>query len=306
MKKIISLLGFFFILSFLGFAQLDVSHEQLTTRNTDTIIGWDFGGKFKLDLSQVGMVNWSKGGDNSLTGIANLNLFLNYITDDYRWTNIFEIGYGAQRIGKKYSKAEDRINFTSKIGKNATEKWYYTGLVDFKTQMVAGYDSDDEDLKISNWMAPGYLFLSLGMDFIPNEKISVFLSPLTYRNTFVLDQALSDSGSFGLDPGEKVLYELGAYIKFFYKQELMKNVILQTNLDLFSNYLKNPQNIDVDWRVILDMKVNNFLTASISTHLIYDDDIKFKYDSNGDGDLDSSGARVQFKEIIAVGLALEF
>jgi hypothetical protein len=233
-------------------------------------------------------------------------MHLNYIQEVFHWANLFEMGYGGQIIGQKYSKAEDRIQFTSKVGKSAGKNWYYTGLLDFKTQMTIGYNPDDDSLKTSNWMAPGYLFLSLGMDFVPNKGLSIFLSPLTYRSTYVLDRELSDSGSFGLDPGKKIMHEIGAYIKFFYKHEILKNVTFQTNLDLYSNYLKNPQNIDVDWRVLLDMKINNFLTASISTHLIYDDDVKFKYDTNGDGNMDGEGPRVQFKEIIAVGLSFEF
>jgi hypothetical protein len=306
MKRIISLLNLLLILNISGFSQLDAAHDQLTERNTDTIIGWNFGGKFKLDMSQVGLVNWNKGGKNTITGITNLSMHLNYIQKDFHWANLFEMGYGGQIIGSKYSKAEDRIQFTSKVGKSAGKKWYYTGLLDFKTQMTAGYNPDDDSLKTSNWMAPGYLFLSAGMDFIPHKDLSIFLSPLTYRSTYVMDRELSDSGSFGLDPGQKIMHEIGAYIKFFYKHEILKNVTFQTNLDLYSNYLKNPQNIDVDWRVLLDMKINSFLTASISTHLIYDDDVKFKYDSNGDGNLDAEGPRVQFKEIIAIGLSFEF
>ncbi len=60
------------------------------------------------------------------------------------------------------------------------------------------------------------------------------------------------------------------------------------------------------WSVYFDMKVNKIISASISTHLIYDDDIKIRYDSTGDGNKDSEGPRVQFKEIIAVGLSVSF
>lgn len=305
MKKLIFVsLCFFFTYS--AFAQFDEAESQLRTQNADTIMGWKFGGKFNLDFSQAGFTNWAAGGDNAFTGIVNLSLYLNKIEEKSRWTNQFELGYGAQVIKKDYSKTDDKLRLISKYGYKATKNWYYSGLLDFKTQMAPGYNTDDSSIKISNFMAPAYLYLSAGMDFVPNENLSIFLSPLTYRGIIVLDEQLSAEGSFGLDPGQKFRTELGAYVKFFYKHELFKNVTFLTYLDLFSNYLENPQNIDVDWRVELDMKINNFLRASIRTHLIYDDDIKFAYDSTGDGTLDAEGPRVQFKEIIAVGLVFEF
>lgn len=288
------------------FAQLDEGEEQLRTESTDTIMGWKFGGKFNLDFSQAGFTNWASGGINSLTGIVNLSMYLDYIQEKSHWMNLLEIGYGGQRIKKEYSKTEDKIYLTSKYGYKAAKKWYYSGLLDFKTQMVPGYNSDDSSVKISNFMAPAYLFLSAGMDFVPNKNLSIFLSPITYKAIFVLDDELSAIGSFGLDPGQKVRSEMGAYVKFFFQHELFKNVNFLTYLDLFSNYLDKPQNIDVDWRVEIDLKVNKFLHASIRTHLIYDDNIMFAYDSTGDGTLDAEGPRVQFKEIIAVGLVFEF
>lgn len=305
MKKIhIVLISF--LLTGSVFGQLDEAVDQLRTQNTDTIMGWDFGGKFNLDFSQAGFTNWAAGGDNSMTGIITLTMYLNYIQENSRWTNLFEVGYGGQMLKKEYSKTDDKLRLTSKYGYKASKNWYYSGLLDFKTQMAPGYDSDDSSMKISNFMAPAYLYLSAGMDFIPNENLSIFLSPITYRAVIVLDEQLSAAGSFGLDPGQKVRNEMGAYVKFFYKHELFKNVTFLTYLDLFSNYLDKPQNIDVDWRVELDLKVNNWIRASIKTHLIYDDDIMFAYDSTGDGTLDAEGPRVQFKEIIAVGLVFEF
>ena len=305
MKKVL-FISIAILLSLNTFGQFEDAEEGLRTQNADTIMGWNFGGKFTLDISQAGFSNWAAGGDNSMTGIGNLTMHLNLIQEEYHWINLLEVGYGTQRLKKEYSKTDDKLRFTTKYGRKAKKSWYYSALLDFKTQMAPGYDTDDSSLKISNWMAPAYLFLAAGMDFIPNENLSIFLSPATYKATFVLDQQLADSGSFGLDPGQTTRSEFGAYVKFFYKHELFKNVTFLTYLDLFSNYLEKPQNIDVDWRVELDLKVNKFIRASIKTHLIYDDDIKFAYDSNGDGDKDSEGPRVQFKEIIAVGFTFDF
>jgi hypothetical protein len=101
-------------------------------------------------------------------------------------------------------------------------------------------------------------------------------------------------------------YEFGGYVRLFFKKDLMKNVNLQTKLDLFSNYLHNPQNIDINWEVLISMKVNKYITATINTQLLYDDDVMIAVDENGDGTPDSSGPRTQFKEVIGVGFSYKF
>ena len=303
----INLFSIFLMIFSLGiFGQSTDFEETVRAQHTDTIIGWKAGGKFSLQFSQVSFVNWAAGGDNSISGIGNLDLFLNYTTENSFWTNYMVVGYGMQKLKDDVTKTEDKLNFTSKYGKRAKGNWYYSGLVDFKTQMSIGYNSDDSDLKISNWFAPAYLFVALGMDLNASENLNLFLSPLSIKSTYVLDQQLSDSGSFGLDPGDKARYEFGGYIKFFFKHEIMENISFQTKLDLFSNYLENPQNIDVYWEVILNLKVNNFISAQLTTNLIYDDDVLIPYDSTGDGVMDSSRPNVQFKELIGVGLAVDF
>jgi hypothetical protein len=122
----------------------------------------------------------------------------------------------------------------------------------------------------------------------------------------VLDDDLSASGVFGLDAGEKTRAELGAYVKIAFKKEVIKNVTLDTKIDLFSNYLENPQYIDVNWDLLLTFKVNNYLAASLLTQLIYDHDIKFGEDTTGDGEYDTFSEKVQFKELFGLGLTYTF
>ena len=305
-KRLIFLIGLNIFFLSTGLGQIDDLEDDLRAQSEDTLLGWRAGGSFALTFSQVSFTNWAAGGDNSISGIGDLNLFLNYIGEKNKWTNTFELGYGLQRLNKKNTKTDDKLNFTSKYGRNISKNWFLAGMVDFKTQVAPGYTNDDDRTKISNWMAPGYLFISLGMDFSPNDNLSIFLAPLTNKSTFVLDQALADSGSFGIPAGQKARAEFGGYMKFMYKNEILKNVVFQTKLDLFSNFLDKPQNIDIDWEVVLNMKVNKFLSAKLATNLIYDDDIIIQQDTNGDGTIDSSGPRVQFKQLLGIGIAVEF
>ena len=275
--------------------------------NTDTL--WKFDGAVSLNLSQLSLTNWAAGGDNSISGNALFNLSAAYQAEKTSWENKLILGYGLIKQGNDPTrKSDDQIDFASKLGIKASEKWFYTALLGFKTQFAKGYDNPGEvdRMKISNFMAPGYLNLSLGMDYKPSEVFSLFLAPLASKFTFVLDEGLSDAGSFGLDPGQRVRSELGGYIKMALKKEILKNVTLDTKVDLFSNYLDNPQYVDVNWNMLLTFKVNEYIAASLLTQLIYDHDIQFGSDTNGDGVDDTFDPRVQFKELFGLGLAYTF
>lgn len=277
--------------------------------NPEADTAWKFSGTTSLNLSQLSLTNWAAGGDNSLSGNALINLAAKYARDKTSWENTLTLGFGLIKQGDDPTrKSDDQIDLASKLGLKATDKWFYTGLLGFKTQFAQGYDNpgDANRMKISNFLAPGYLNFSLGMDYKPSEHFSLFLSPLSSKFTFVLDDELSAAGSFGLDPGQNTRAEVGAYIKMAFKKEILKNVTLDTKIDLFSNYLENPQNVDVNWDLLLTFTINEYLSASLLTQLIYDYDIKFGTDTTGDGVPDTFDARVQFKELFGLGLTYSF
>jgi len=192
-------------------------------------------------------------------------------------------------------------------------------LMNFKTQFAPGFNFPNDSTIISDIMSPGYLIVALGLDNKPKKEFGLFVAPITVKLTMVTNQDLADAGAFGveeavydvstgskLSDGKTSRTELGGYIRIFYSKDVMENVTLQTKLDLFSNYTDNPENIDVSWEVLVNMKVNKFISASVTTHLLYDHDIAIGVDSDGDNEVDSFGPRTQFKEVIAVGLSYKF
>jgi len=288
-------------------AQTTEAEKQLKTQSADTTLGWEKGGMVNISTAQTSLTNWAAGGQSSVAINGLINLFASNKTTKSLWENYLDLGYGTLKQGKQsWWKTDDKIEFTSKYGYKTSEKLYIAGLVNFRTQFADGFNYPNDSVKISGLMAPGYFLAGVGIDYKPGDNFSLFVAPLTAKMTIVADQALADAGAFGVDPGDNVYGEFGAYLRMFMKYNVMENITFQSKLDLFSNYLHNPQNMDVNWECLLSMKVNKFISATLGTQLIYDDDIAIAIDNNDDGITDESGPRVQFKEILAVGFSYKF
>lgn len=306
MKKLFVLLALILPGSLL-LSQTTEAEKQLKTQTADTLLGWKKGGMVNLSTAQTSLTNWAAGGQSSVAVNGLLSLFASNKTAKALWENYLDLGYGTLKQGKQdWWKTDDKIEFTSKYGYKTSEKLYVAALVNFRTQFANGYNYPNDSVKISGLLAPGYFLGAVGLDYKPGDNFSLFVAPVTSKITLVTDQDLADAGAFGVDPGKNAKSEFGAYLRAFLKQNLMENITFQSKLDLFSNYLHNPQNIDVNWECLLSMKVNKYIAATVSTQLVYDDDIRFAKDRNNDGVNDQPIPKVQFKEILAVGFSYKF
>ena len=291
----------------------------------DTTSHWKKGGVGTLNFGQSSFTNWASGGENSLSVGALLSLYSNYKNGKTSWDNTLDLAYGMLQTGvAPLRKNEDKIDFSSKYGRYAFyQHWYYSVLVNFKSQFADGYNYPNDSIVASHFMAPGYLLGSIGMDYkSTNNALSFYISPLTSKTTFVNDQHLADAGAYGVTAakfdsvnhiyimvkhGETVLNQFGGYLKFTFKKDIFKNVNFATKLELFSNYLKDPQNIVVNWENIIGMKVNKYLSATISTNMIYDNNVPVPVKRTENGvTINGTGPRLQFKEVLAIGLSYKF
>jgi len=287
------------ILVFSSYGQDDLIDEADTTQ------GWKVKGIIGLGFSQVALSNWAAGGENSFSGTAQFRMAAVLKEGKNNWGNFISTIYGLQKQGSNdIQKNEDNLEIISKYGRQVSKKWYYAVNMNFRTQYSPGYASSEDSIKISDFFAPAYLNLATGMDFKPNDNFTLLFAPVSGKFTFVLDDYLSSIGQFGVSPGQNTRAEFGGTIQLIYsKENIIKNVNLTTNLDLFSNYFENSEKIDVNWQVYFDFKINDFLSLSLNTHLIYDYDIKFPEIVDGQEVLTD---KVQFKEAFTFGLAYSF
>lgn len=268
---------------------------------------WTYKGAASVAFSQVSYTNWVAGGENAYTLSSNVDLAANYARGKNEWENNLKLGYGFswQEAIKRKQNTLDVIDFSSKYGRKATERWFYTALLGFKTQFTKGYASVKDTIKSSDFMAPAYLTFSLGMDY-KNNGFSMFISPLSSKVTIVNSPYLSSQGMYGVDTGKVMRAELFAgmmklgYEKAFWEDKLR----LKTTLELFSNYIDHPENVDVDWNFALDLKLGMGFTAQLMLRAIYDDDARVEVD-NGDGTT-RKVAKMQFREFVGFGLAYSF
>jgi len=279
----------------------------LAQEKADSLSNWKKGADLALTYSQVSLNNWSAGGENSMSGNILFNSFLNFRVNKTAWDNSLTVGYGLTQQGSdNLIKTDDKILLTSKYGYSAGKKWFYTGLLDFRTQMTSGYDDPPENTNvISEFLSPGYVQISLGMDYKPNDNFTLYISPFTSKTTIVLDDTLSFAGAYGVEPGDNIRSEYGASLKSIYKKDnIIKNVNLFTRLDLFSNLAEDPDHIDIEWEGRLNFKFNEYLSAVFALNLMYDHDIKTV--EEGEDGIVESGPKLQSKQLLGFGLNFKF
>lgn len=301
-------------------AKVQAEVDKLKAITADSVKAWKLGGVVSINGQQVSLTNWAAGGNNSISVGGIINVFAKYRKGKIAWDNNLELGYGVIKQGdnKKWWKNDDKIQFSSKFGRQLSKNWYATALGDFRTQFTNGYNYPNDSIYISKFMAPGYALAALGFDYKPNDHFSAFIAPVTGKFTFVNDDSLARYGAFGVqkeirdpDNGGAVTQnfkthreEFGAYLKVQYQTKVMENITFQTVLELFSNYLHNPQNVDVNWTTMTTFKVNKFISATLATQLIYDDDIKVL--RNAGDQKGTVGPDVQFKQVLGVGFTYKF
>lgn len=287
MKNVLLVL---WVMAFATLSQAQNSEKELT-QNTekaakkmaDTTVteGWKCKGNVSLLFNQSSFNNWVAGGENNLSGNVGINYDFNYKKKDITWDNKVQASYGLiQSKNAPYEKkTDDRLEFNSIFGKKAFGEWYYSYFLNFRTQFTRGYIYDKDPVThvefrspYTNFFSPAYLTTGPGLYWKKSDNLKVNLAPLTSKFTFVdKNFTLPNDKYFGVEQGKSMRYELGFYASGFYKLNLMTNIMAENTLNLYSNYLEDPQNVDVDYTLSIVMRINRYLSTNINFQAIYDD-----------------------------------
>ena len=263
MKKFILILALIFQFH-------NLSAQDSTEELSDTAV-WTKGGTFTFLLNQSTFENWVAGGVSSVSGAVGVNYDFNYIKKDWSWDNKIIAAFGITKIkDQDIQKSDDRLEWNSVLGKKAKGYWYYSAFLNFKTQFTDDLDSDTKGP--TQFLSPAYLQLGPGMLWKKSDNLKVNIAPATTK-LIVVDKTLTlpDAAYFGVDEGKSTRFEFGASVGAYYKFDLMKNISMENILNLYSNYLEDPQNVDLDYTMNLVMNINKYISTTLAYQTIYDD-----------------------------------
>ncbi len=263
---------------------------------------WKRGGIYSISVSQGTLNNWAAGGDDfSLSVNSVLSLFAFYKKDHHSWDNTFDFNLGyvnTSSLGSR--KNDDRFDLLSKYGHAINPKLNLAGIVNLRSQLFKGYNYEDNVKTFSSaFLSPAYLLAGIGLDFKATKNLSMFISPATARWVIVKDTALSNRGLYGVEPGKTSALEFGAFATIGYLKEFNKFITYKGRLDLFSNYRRKPQNVDIFMSNVLNARIGKVFSVSWSVDMIYDDDVKL-FGPN------RTSPALQLKSLIGLGLLLKF
>ena len=304
-------------------SKVDGINSEITALTPPVL--WKKGGFGALNFNSLGLTNWAAGGvsSNSVTALG--NIFRNYKKDKVEWINNLDLAYGLiQNKGETLRKNEDKIDFLTKGNYGITKKLSYSALLNFRSQFAPGFDftdqtiEDKDRIEISRFLSPAYLTVSAGLNYSFTDYFSVYLSPATGKFTFVTDDSIAVQNIYipsTEDATGKQFYddnyraEFGALLNARFAKDLTKKINLTSTLNLFNNYTDvnsaNRENIDINWETMINMKLTEYLGASLYTNLIHDNDIAVQlYDDQGSETY--KAPRTQFKRLLGVGIQYKF
>lgn len=284
-KKLLKNVKFVFMknaltISILLLSTLLTAQETEETAQDSIPEGWNNKGKVSFLFNQAAFSNWTAGGENSISGTLGVNYHLNYNRDNWAWDTNIIVAYGlTQTKNSEFTKkTDDRFELNTIVGKKGSEAWYYSGFLNFKTQITKGYryNTDDNGKEIrseyTNFFSPAYLSFGPGVLWKKNDNCKFNIAPGTSKVTLVNEEfTLPSEEYFGVPEGKNSRYELGFYASGYYKFDIMKNMTLENIINLYANYLQQPENVDIDYNVNLVMVINEYFSTTLNFQTIYDD-----------------------------------
>ena len=280
-----------FILFFILLAT--VSYSQKKKQDTLPKPKWKINGRFAFIFNQSSFSNWASGGQNTVAGNINVNYDFNYKKKNVNWDTRIITGYGLSHISEKgYRKTDDRFELNSLFGFKTGKYWFFSFIANFRTQYTKGYDyKKDPKVLVSEFLSPAYLTYGPGMLWKKSDDLNFNIAPATARYTFVNEFFTKDSGRFGVDQGKTVAFSLGFNLSGYYKFVLMENIEMENILSIYTDYLANVGNLDIDYQTNIRFKVNKHIKMQLTFQAIIDD---------------NTSSKIQFRQLFGLGVNYNF
>jgi len=268
-------------------------------------IFWDFGFSGSISLNQNYITYWAQGGESSFAGMLDLsgNAIYSNKEKKSKWINSGRMRYGNIWTKEKGARVNtDIIEINSQYNKIIANKLDFSSVFYFKTQISKGYNYPNDSVAVSKFLNPGTFTIGIGAEFSPFDKTLINFSPLSYKNTFVLDTNSIDQTIHGVAKGQKSRQEIGGQLLIKNNFTLFDDIHVANTIRLFSSYADNPQNIDVDWETTLEKRISWIFSIKLNIHLIYDDDIRFP-ETTPEGN-EIKVPRTQFNQFLGLSVSL--
>ncbi|CAL2087925.1 DUF3078 domain-containing protein [Tenacibaculum sp. 190524A05c] len=276
------------LVSNIAFSQEEKVQQE---KNQDSIPKkWNTITKLAFILNQSTFSNWVAGGTNTVAGNLNVNYEFNYKKNNWNWDNKITSAYGLSYVDKQgVRKTDDRIEYNSLLGYKSKKDWFFSFFNNLKTQFTRGYDYvQTPKLAISDFFSPAYLSFGPGMLWKKSDTKFINIAPSSSRFTFVSPDF---SGKYGVDEGQTSSFGLGFNLSSYYKFSITENLTMENILALYSDYLDNPQNVDVDYQINFLVKISKYFSTNLGFHTIIDD---------------NASKSIQFKQLFGLGVNYVF
>ena len=263
---------------------------------------WTKRGNVAVLLNQTGFSDWVGGGTNNFSATLKFDYEWEYRDKGWNWLSNVESAFGLAKYKNApfARKIDDRILIQSIVGKEFTRNLSFSAFFNFTSQIGNGYkykkDDDNNEIRelTTRIFSPAYFQIGSGFLWKKDEKLWVNYSPIASRLILVskkFTDSLSENDTyFGVSPNKSSRYELGANLTFHSEGSLLENVNYKQDLKLFSNYLEDASNIDLDYLAQIEINVNPLLSTQLIFQLIYDD---------------NAVSRLQVREVFGVGVQLK-
>ncbi len=274
---------------------------------------WSTSVSNSFSMNQNYLSNWARGGESSFSFMFDVNARARYDNKESKahWTTSTRLRFGSTRTKEHGTRiSTDIIELNSQFNKEFVNKLDFSTVFYMKTQIAEGFKYPNDSVPVSKFLNPGSFTLGMGAEYEPFSNAKINFSILSYRNTFVLDTVNINQRNHGIERGKRSRQEMGGQMVIRHSAELLEGLEVSNTLRLFSNYLRKPQNIDVDWELTLEQQLHWNFTVRFNFHLIYNDNVRFPVlDSEGDPVLLPDGSekkvpRPQINQFLGITLSL--